>query len=160
MGVFIIQEHYGKKMHWDLRFEGNSSLMSWVIPKGPTLDPTEERLAIRLQDQELSEIFYEGMIPEDSYASGPALIWDSGYYETMQDTDVEKGIQSGNFTFRLYGENLKGVFTLTRKLNLIHGKTWTLVKDDDVFSNKGWKIHALLDPRDFTGSLRRTPYLG
>lgn len=144
-GAFIVQEHHGKHLHWDFRLEAGGVLKSWAILKGPSLDPGLKRFAIQTPNHDLSYADFEGVVPESSYGSGTVLTWDEGRYYPLKPLDPIEGINQGSFIFRLNGLRLKGVFALIK----LHGprseKDWLLVKKNDVFSQRGWKIPILLN---------------
>ena len=133
---FVIQEHGASTHHFDLRLEVDGVLKSWAVPKGPSTDPAEKRLAIPTEDHPLEYGDFEGVIPEDEYGAGPVLIWDAGPYENLKtDEDGEPvpmadQIAGGHLTVRLDGEKLTGGYALTR-ITSGEEERWLLVKMDD-----------------------------
>ena len=145
MQKFVVQEHHAKKLHWDFRLEIDGVLKSWAVPKGPSMNPRDKRLAVQVPDHDLKHAEFEGVIPEGSYGAGPVLIWDSGSYEMLEPHDPEAGLQRGRLTFRLRGHLLKGEFSLIR----MRGwgvKNWLLIKGRDSLAQTGWKAPVLLTP--------------
>jgi bifunctional non-homologous end joining protein LigD len=144
--IFVVQEHHATRLHWDFRLEIDGVLKSWAVPKGPSLDPTQKRLAIQVPDHDLEHADYEGIIPEGTYGAGPVLIWDKGTFEGMEDETPADGLTRGNLKFELHGKVLQGAFALVK----LHGpgreKAWLLIKKQDQYSKKGWETPELLTP--------------
>lgn len=124
MPYFVVHEHHSRKLHYDFRLEMEGVLKSWAVPKGPSLAPSEKRLAIMVNDHPLEYGKFEGVIPEGHYGAGPVLIWDSGEYSLINGS-----LGAGRIEFELNGRKLKGVFTLIR----LKGKegNWLLIKKKD-----------------------------
>jgi DNA ligase D-like protein (predicted 3'-phosphoesterase) len=131
---FVIQKHEASSLHYDVRLELDGVLKSWAVPKGPSTDPSEKRLAIATEDHPLDYAGFEGVIPEGEYGAGTVLIWDRGPYENI--TEKEDGLQpmadaleAGHVLVRLHGEKIRGGYALQR----IDEDTdqWLLVKMDD-----------------------------
>jgi len=147
--IFVIQKHNAKRLHYDLRLEADGVLKSWVVPKGPSMDPKEKRLAVRVEDHPLSYAEFEGIIPEGEYGAGSVIIWDKGYYKATgekdgQTTPVSKAIEEGHIEFELNGEKIQGKFALI-KTNLRSnddGESWLLVKMKDDYADKGVDLVA------------------
>ena len=135
--IFSIHKHDATNLHYDLRISCNSVLKSWAVPKGPSTDPSEKRLAIQTEDHPLEYIDFEGNIPEDEYGGGTVLLWEKGEYEntTTKDGDIvplEKAIEEGHFTLNLKGEKLQGGYAMTRfDGDEDDENQWLLVKMDD-----------------------------
>jgi DNA ligase D-like protein (predicted 3'-phosphoesterase) len=132
---FVIQQHDATAMHWDFRLEADGVLKSWAVPKGPSTDPREKRLAMPTEDHPLDYAGFEGVIPEGEYGAGPVIVWDSGTYRNLTDKNgkevpVEHGVRAGHVKVFLEGEKLRGAFALTRTGQ---GKRprWILVKMKD-----------------------------
>jgi DNA ligase D-like protein (predicted 3'-phosphoesterase) len=128
---FVIQQHDASSLHWDLRLEADGVLVSWAVPKGPSTDPREKRLAHRVEDHPLDYVDFEGVIPADEYGGGSVVVWDTGSYtNTTTDDDggevaVDDALEDGHLSFELHGEKLTGGFSLTR----FRGEDdWLLVK--------------------------------
>ncbi len=110
--LYMIHKHDATRLHYDLRLQVGDVLKSWAVPKGPSLDPHERRLAVEVEDHPLEYGAFEGVIPEGNYGAGATLIWDRGTWAPMGD--LEKSLKSGTLKFRLAGEKLKGGWTLVR----------------------------------------------
>ena len=137
---FVIHEHHASRLHFDLRLEIAGVLKSWAVPKGPSLDPADKRLAVAVPDHALSYINFEGSISEGSYGAGEVRVWDSGKYET--DSDPEKQLGQGKLVFTFFGKKLRGEFALVRMAK--QEKNWLLIKAQDQFADPGWKLKTVL----------------
>ncbi|QCK16623.1 DNA polymerase ligase N-terminal domain-containing protein [Mangrovivirga cuniculi] len=131
---FSFQKHDAQNLHYDFRLECDGVLKSWAIPKGPSTDTSEKRLAIRTEDHPVDYIHFEGKIPEDEYGAGPVLLWDKGTYKNITEKDDEikdlkKAIDDGHFLVDLDGEKIKGGYAFTRT-DKDEGQ-WLMVKMDD-----------------------------
>ena len=111
---FVVHEHHAKRLHFDVRLEIGGVLKSWAVPKGPSMDPTDKRLAVMVDDHELSYIDFEGEIPEGNYGAGRVLIWDAGIFAPVDTDDPKRALADGRLHFELSGKRLKGGFTLAR----------------------------------------------
>ena len=124
---FVIQYHEARKNHYDLRLEWKGVYLSWAVPKGPSFNPKDKRLAIRVEDHPISYGKFEGNIPKGEYGAGSVMLWDKGYWKN----DYEKfDIDEGPFKFELDGERLKGKWNLVK----IKDDNWLLIKEKDSFS--------------------------
>lgn len=143
--IFVIQKHDATRLHYDFRLEAGGVLKSWAVPKGPSLDPEEKRLAVRTEDHPFEYAEFEGIIPEGEYGAGPVLIWDKGTFENItghkgKTIPLEEGIEKGHISFILYGKKLKGAFALTRIRKDKWGKEdWILVKMRDEYAKENGK---------------------
>lgn len=144
MSIFVVQEHHAKKLHWDFRLEAGGVLKSWAIPRGPSLDPAEKRLAIQVPDHEKEHSDYEGIIPEGTYGAGAVLIWDRGTYQMVDPDDAMRGMEAGKLSFRLLGNRLKGEFALVKMRGPGREKAWLLIKKQDAHAQAGWQTPVLL----------------
>lgn len=134
---FCVQRHHATRLHYDFRLELSGTLKSWAVPKGPTLDPTEKRLAMMVEDHPLEYSGFEGTIPAGNYGAGSVMLWDRGTYEILGDMAGEGQLARGDFKFRLHGEKLNGEFALVR-MKRGKGNEWLLIKKRDAFAQVGW----------------------
>jgi bifunctional non-homologous end joining protein LigD len=138
---FVVHEHEARRHHFDFRLEIGGVLKSWAVPKGPSMDPSEKRLAVQVPDHPLSYGDFEGVIPEGQYGAGPVVIWDRGTFEASSD-DPEGDLERGKLSFTLRGRKLKGGFTLVRFKR--REAEWLLIKQSDGFAERGWRISSAL----------------
>jgi DNA ligase D-like protein (predicted 3'-phosphoesterase) len=125
---FVIQHHMASTDHYDFRLEVDGVLVSWAVPKGPSTDPKEKRMARRTEDHPIEYETFEGIIPEGEYGAGRVIVWDRGSYQT--DGDVTEDLNRGHLSFRLDGDKLRGGYALTR-LRSGKDEAWLLVKKSD-----------------------------
>lgn len=140
---FVIHEHHASRLHFDLRLEIDGVLKSWAVPKGPSLNPADKRLAVSVPDHSLSYIDYEGQISEGSYGAGEVRIWDSGSYETK--TDPAEQLKKGKLVFEFFGLKLRGEFALVKMAR--DEKNWLIIKADDHFADPEWELQTVLEPK-------------
>jgi len=136
--LFVVQQHGARRLHFDFRLEWNGVLLSWAVPKGPSLDPAEKRLAVRVEDHPVDYADFEGVIPEGNYGAGAVIVWDTGRWIPVEDP--ERGLESGKLLFDLAGYKLRGRFTLVRtggRRAARSGKEWLLIKKADGFAASG-----------------------
>lgn len=132
--VFVVQKHEASHFHFDFRLEVDGVLKSWVVPKGPSMNPKDKRLAIQAEDHPLSYAHFEGVIPEGNYGAGTVEIWDSGTYAYVgNNRNISAAIKNGILEFKLHGHKLKGLFTLIHTNMDDQDRDWLLIKKDDVF---------------------------
>lgn len=145
---FVVHEHQSKRLHYDFRLEIGGVLKSWAIPKGPSMDPADKRLAIMVPDHPLVYIDFEAIIPEGRYGAGPVVVWDEGEFIPIDTDDPEQSIRSGRFSFELKGNKLKGTFALAQMKHLPKstGKEWLLMKKKDAHATEGYEIKTELTP--------------
>lgn len=136
--AFVVQRHHATRLHYDFRLQMNGVLKSWAVPKGPSLNPLDKRLAMMVEDHPLDYKDFEGEIPKGNYGAGNVLIWDEGYYVPMADyKDPEKGLlkelKSGSLKIILMGKRLKGEFALV-KIKSDEENSWLLIKHRDKYA--------------------------
>src|ERR1700744_3800411 len=111
---FVIQHHAARSDHYDFRLEIDGVLVSWAIPKGPSTNPRDRRMARRTEDHPLEYADFEGVIPQGEYGAGPVIVCDRGTYTNATQRKMAEGLRHGHLSFRLHGQKLNGGFTLTR----------------------------------------------
>ncbi|GJG97234.1 DNA ligase D [Cupriavidus pauculus] len=132
--AFVIQKHAARRLHYDFRLEMDGTLKSWAVPKGPSYDPADKRMAVHVEDHPLDYADFEGVIPAGHYGAGTVIVWDRGVW--IPDTDPEAGYREGKLKFELRGEKLQGHWTLVR----MGGKkarddnAWLLIKERDAYA--------------------------
>jgi bifunctional non-homologous end joining protein LigD len=130
---FVVQLHAARARHYDFRLEHDGVLVSWAVPKGPSPDPADKRLAVHVEDHPVDYINFEGIIPAGNYGAGAVIVWDRGRWEPAADFDA--GMQSGKLLFDLYGYKLRGRFTLVKTKR--GDKDWLLIKERDGYVREG-----------------------
>lgn len=128
---FVVQKHRATALHYDFRLEAHGTMRSWAVPKGPSFDPKQRRLAMEVEDHPLEYANFEGIIPEGEYGGGTVMIWDEGVWAPMEDIDPAKAIDSGEIRFVLSGKKLKGSWTLVSTGD----RKWLLMKRRDEFAS-------------------------
>lgn len=136
--IFVVQKHAASHLHYDFRMEMEGVLKSWAIPKGPSMNPADKRLAIMVEDHPYSYKDFEGIIPEGNYGAGRVIVWDSGTYTLVGDSEniedsFKEGLIQGHLGFTLRGHKLIGEFTLL-KLKGKQENAWLLIKKNDQFA--------------------------
>jgi DNA ligase D-like protein (predicted 3'-phosphoesterase) len=132
---FVVHQHDATTLHYDFRLEAASVLKSWAVPKGPSTNPRDKRLAMPTEDHPLNYADYEGVIPEGQYGAGPVIVWDAGTYRSLTEQDgktvpVERAVTDGHVAVWLEGRKLRGGYALTR-IGKGKRERWLLVKMDD-----------------------------
>jgi bifunctional non-homologous end joining protein LigD len=140
---FMIQEHHARQLHYDFRLEMAGVLKSWALPKGPSLNPADKRLAVLVDDHPLEYFGFEGIIPAGYYGAGAVAVWDSGDYGLLEGDDPLKAFEGGKIILDLHGKVLKGGFSLV-KMKGRGEKNWLLIKKKDAFSAAKWKLEQAL----------------
>ena len=126
-----MQKHRASALHYDFRLEARGAMRSWAVPKGPSLDPRQRRLAMEVEDHPLEYADFEGVIPEGEYGGGTVMIWDEGVWAPMEDVDAARAIDAGEIRFVLMGRKLKGSWTLVRTGE----RKWLLMKRRDEYAS-------------------------
>jgi bifunctional non-homologous end joining protein LigD len=132
-----VQKHSARRIHYDFRLEHEGVLLSWAVPKGPSYDPDEKRLAVHVEDHPVEYADFEGVIPAGNYGAGPVIVWDKGSWEPLEDPGL--GLQKGKLLFRLHGHKLHGEWTLVRTKKKGEGalsRDWLLIKHRDGYAGK------------------------
>ncbi|MBA3740092.1 MAG: ATP-dependent DNA ligase, partial [Chloroflexi bacterium] len=138
-GRFTVQRHRATALHYDFRLEIGGVLVSWAIPKGPTLDPGERRLAMRTEDHPIEYLPFEGVIPAREYGAGDVIVWDWGVFEPESGhPDPSTGLRKGEIKFALHGERLRGRYTIVRTDSDQGRERWLLIKKRDEAAADGW----------------------
>ncbi|MCU1308880.1 MAG: dependent ligase, partial [Candidatus Angelobacter sp.] len=140
---FVIQKHRASHLHFDFRLEMDGVLKSWAVPKGPTLDPTQKRLAMQVEDHPVSYFDFEGIIPPGNYGAGTVMVWDMGTWEPLGDPSAM--LAKGDLKFRLSGKKLNGEFVLARMKSRrpgSKGTEWLLIKKRDEFAKEGFDANS------------------
>ncbi|CAN7411879.1 DNA ligase D [Acidovorax sp. LjRoot118] len=153
---YVIQKHWASRLHYDLRLELDGSMKSWAVPKGPSLDPSDKRMAVQVEDHPISYNTFEGQIPPKQYGAGKVIVWDRGYWVPVGD--AAEGYRKGKLKFELHGHKLKGHWTLVR----MHGKggksderqpPWLLIKEHDDFERSAAEFSVVEEMPDSVASL-------
>jgi bifunctional non-homologous end joining protein LigD len=152
---FVVHEHHATRLHYDFRLEIAGVLKSWAIPKGPSMNPSEKRLAVMVEDHLLEYGDFEGIIPEGLYGAGSVLIWDSGEFEAEGDPEI--ALRQGKLRFTLNGKKLKGGFSLVLMRGRGTGKQWLLIKTQDAFAQRDWAIKEELTPEKKKKLIEKIP---
>jgi bifunctional non-homologous end joining protein LigD len=134
--IFVIQKHRATQLHYDCRLEFAGVLLSWAVPKGPSLDPSIKRLAMQVEDHPIEYASFEGVIPEGQYGGGTVMVWDRGTW-VAESEDIETALKKGDLKFTLQGEKLHGSWVLvrTRGFGSKADKSWLLIKHRDRFAS-------------------------
>jgi bifunctional non-homologous end joining protein LigD len=135
--LYVIQKHRASQLHYDFRLELHGVLLSWAIPKGPSLDPAVKRLAMQVEDHPLEYGGFEGVIPEGEYGGGTVMVWDNGEWVPEGD-DAAAALEKGDLKFTLLGKKLHGSWVLvrTRGFGSRADKSWLLIKHRDQYASK------------------------
>ena len=146
---FVVQRHRARRLHYDLRLEVDGVLVSWAVPRGPTLDPKARQLAVHVEDHPIEYFDFEGVIPKAEYGGGDVIVWDWGTWRPSGTGDPTRAIERGELHFDLRGEKLAGRFVLVRSGDARSGKEqWLLIHKNDDHARSGW------DPEDHPRSVK------
>jgi len=138
--TFVVQKHSASRLHYDFRLALDGVLKSWAVPKGPSLNPEDKRLAVMTEDHPLDYAGFEGKIPEKNYGAGTVMVWDRGTFSPIGDANALKQIERGEIKFHLNGEKLRGSFVLVK---LKHGEKkneWLMIKHKDADVDPKWNV--------------------
>lgn len=141
---FVVQKHRASHLHYDFRLEMEGVLKSWAVPKGPSLDPADKRLAMQVEDHPVSYFDFEGVIPPGNYGAGTVMVWDVGTWEPLGDAHAM--LSKGDLKFRLHGQKLNGEFVLAHMRSRrpgSKGTEWLLIKKKDEAMQPGFDIDGL-----------------
>lgn len=141
---FVVQKHQASHLHYDFRLEMDGVLKSWAVPKGPSLDSADKRLAMQVEDHPVSYFDFEGVIPEGNYGAGTVMVWDVGNWKPLGDANAM--LNKGDLKFRLHGKKLNGEFVLAHMRSRrpgSKGTEWLLIKKRDEAMQPGFDIDAL-----------------
>ena len=138
---FVVQEHHARRLHYDFRLEVNGVMKSWAVPKGPSMNPSDKRLAIQTEDHPLEYAKFEGEIPQGNYGAGDVIIWDNGTFEAEGNLSAQQQLDRGELKFILHGKKLTGSFVLVKIRSREPGKQeWLLIKHRDSSASDNWNI--------------------
>ncbi len=152
---FVVQKHDATRLHYDFRLEMEGVLKSWAVPKGPSLDPADKRLAMQVEDHPVSYFDFEGLIPENNYGAGTVMVWDMGTWEPLSPVAVEGKyhpgtdaeaiamLAKGDLKYRLHGKKLNGDFALVKMKGRrpgSKGNEWLMIKKHDQYAVEGYDI--------------------
>ncbi|HYE22289.1 MAG TPA: DNA polymerase ligase N-terminal domain-containing protein [Verrucomicrobiae bacterium] len=140
---FVVQKHAATRLHYDFRLEHKGVLLSWAVPKGPSLNKEDKRLAMMVEDHPISYMKFEGIIPEGNYGAGSVIVWDFGNYLALGTTNrreseklIAAGLKKGELKVVLNGQKLKGGFALIKLKNDAKGNAWLMIKEKDSYVKK------------------------
>jgi len=148
--AFVVQQHAARRLHWDLRLEIDDVLVSWAVPRGPSLDPAEKRLAVRTEDHPLEYADFEGVIPAGNYGAGTMIVWDRGVYRNLDGRSPAAGLDAGKLDLELQGHKLGGRFALVRTRRG-EGREWLLLRKGASAAEPGELV--LREPRSVLSGL-------
>ena len=144
--VFVVQKHAARSLHYDFRLEVDGVLASWAVPKGPSTNPADKRLAMRVEDHGLDHADFEGVIPEGTYGAGAVIVWDTGPYRNLTEREgrevpMAEALEAGHVVVWLEGHKLQGGWALTR-IGQNRRERWLLVKRRDEYADPGADLVA------------------
>ncbi len=140
-GLFVIQQHAARAMHYDVRLEIDGVLVSWAVPKGPSMNPADKRLAIQTDDHPMEYAKFEGIIPEGNYGAGPVIVWDRGTYRSIKEKDgvvipMKTCLKNRHIEIEFHGKKLQGAFALIGTGDAVGEKShWLLIKMHDEYAD-------------------------
>jgi bifunctional non-homologous end joining protein LigD len=135
---FVVQRHRASRLHYDFRLEADGVLVSWAVPKGPTLDPDVKRMAVHVEDHPIDYFDFEGVIPGGQYGGGDVIVWDWGTWSLAGADDASAPVADGDLHFDLVGQKLRGRFVLVRRGAAGEREQWLLIHKHDEHAVAGW----------------------
>jgi bifunctional non-homologous end joining protein LigD len=138
--IFVVQKHRATRLHYDFRLAMDGTLKSWAVPKGPSMNLADKRLAVMTEDHPLEYGGFEGKIPQGSYGAGTVMVWDRGGFLVEGNLSAEEQLKKGDLKFILHGEKLHGSFALVKMRNSEKGNEWLLLKHKDGSEDAAWQI--------------------
>ena len=156
---FVVQKHAATRLHYDFRLEVDGTLASWAVPRGPSMNPADKRLAVRTEDHPLEYADFEGIIPPGQYGAGSVVLWDRGTYDLGESVPMAHQLSRGKIAVLLNGRRLRGRFVLIRTRSGPGGarqESWLLIKQRDEHADPGWRIEGAEGSTD-PGPSRRNP---
>jgi bifunctional non-homologous end joining protein LigD len=138
--IFVVQKHSATRLHYDFRLAVEGTLKSWAVPKGPSMNTADKRLAVRTEDHPLEYGGFEGKIPAGSYGAGTVMVWDRGGFLAEGNLSAEEQLEKGEIKFILHGEKLRGSFALVKMKHSEKGNEWLLLKHKDGLEDTAWQI--------------------
>jgi len=144
---FVVQKHHARALHWDLRLELDGVLLSWAVPKGPSPNQADKRLAVQTEDHPLEYAEFEGVIPEGEYGAGSMIVWDRGTWSPVEDP--HEGLEKGKLLFDLHGHKLLGRWTLVKTRQA--PRSWLLIKERDAFMDPEGGTESYPDDSIYSG---------
>src|SRR6266403_3891876 len=138
--TFVVQKHRATRLHYDFRLAIDGTLKSWAVPKGPSQNHADKRLAVQTEDHPLDYANFEGKIPEGNYGAGTVMVWDRGTFHVEGNLDALKQLEKGEIKFSLNGEKLRGSFVLVKLKQSEKGNEWLMIKHKDAAENSSWSI--------------------
>jgi bifunctional non-homologous end joining protein LigD len=139
-GTFVVQKHAARRLHYDFRLAVDGVLKSWAVPKGPSLNPADKRMAVETEDHPMSYADFEGIIPPGNYGAGTVMVWDRGHFRVEGQRGASEQLRAGEIKFRLAGEKLSGGFVLVRTRSGQKQPEWLMIKHQDDAVDPGWAI--------------------
>ena len=130
-GTFVVQKHAARRLHYDFRLAIDGVLKSWAVPKGPSLNPADKRMAVETEDHPMSYANFEGIIPPGNYGAGTVMVWDRGRFRVEGQHGAKEQLDRGEIKFRLTGEKLSGSFVLVRTKRGEKQPEWLMIKHQD-----------------------------
>jgi bifunctional non-homologous end joining protein LigD len=144
---FVVQKHDASHLHYDFRLEIDGVLKSWAVPKGPSMNPADKRLAMMVEDHPLEYGGFEGIIPEGNYGAGTVMVWDNGAYEPEGGVPAATQLANGEIKFTLHGKKLRGSWVLVntgkRSKDPRRARQWLLMKHRDEYADLSWNLDEL-----------------